>query len=242
MKLEMYKIFYEIQKTHWWFVVKKIIILEQIKKYFNKSENSKILDIGCGSGLMLNSLNQFGKTYGMDNSVEAVKFSKEIYNGEVRIGNLPTDLPYSVKIFDLIIALDVIEHIECDIESLEAINSLLKSDGMAIITVPAYMFLWSSFDDINEHKRRYTLNELKNKLIKANFKIVKISYYNTILFPIIYVIRKMSVILKKDPWSDLKKPNKIINYVLTKIFEIEKYLLREINFPFGVSIIAIVKK
>jgi SAM-dependent methyltransferase len=155
---------------------------------------------------------------------------------------LPNQIPYAENYFDLITALDVIEHVDEDVDSLKAIRTRLVADGKAVITVPAYMFLWSKFDEMNEHKRRYTLTELNEKLVQAGFVVEKISYYNTLLFPVVFVIRMLNNLLKLDGSSDVNMPNAPLNFVLKKIFGIEKYLLKFINLPFGVSILAVVKK
>ena len=89
MNIDMYRIFFKIQKKHWWFVTKKKIVLDMVDRYFTKSENAKVLDIGCGSGMMLNALEDVGQAYGMDMSDEAINFSKEIFDGTVEQGALP---------------------------------------------------------------------------------------------------------------------------------------------------------
>ena len=242
MNIELYRIFFEIQKRHWWFVTKKKIVLNIISRHFTSRPESKILDIGCGSGLMLNALQDVGQTYGMDMSDEAINFSREIFKGEVKKGALPEQIPYEEEFFDLITALDVIEHIDRDIDSLKAIRSCLATNGTAIITVPAYMFLWSPFDDLNEHKRRYTLNELNAKLVQAGFTIERISYYNTLLFPVVFAVRMLNSFFKRDGASEVEMPSRIINILLTRIFGLEQYFLNHINLPYGVSIIPVVKK
>jgi len=242
MDIQMYRIFFEIQKKHWWFTSKKEIILDTIARYTNLKQESAILDIGCGSGLMLNALEEIGNTSGMDMSDDAIQFSQEICKGPIKKGFLPNNVPYPENQFDLITALDVIEHIDDDVQSLRTIRSLLTQNGTAIITVPAYMFLWSHFDELNEHKRRYTLPELKDKLKLADLRIEKISYYNTLLFPIAYMVRKLNNLLGRDGASDIDMPGKTVNTILTKIFSSEKSLLRFCNLPFGVSILAVVKK
>lgn len=242
MNVEMYRIFFEIQKKHWWFVTRKNIVLDFIDRYLAKSDQMKVLDIGCGSGLMLNALDEIGQTFGMDMSDEAISFSKEIFDGRVEKGALPDQLPYQENFFDLVTALDVIEHIDNDIASISAIRSLLVPGGKGVFTVPAYMFLWSAHDEMNQHKRRYTLPELNEKLVQAGFTVEKISYCNTFLFPVIFLVRMLNNVLKRDGASDTDMPGRLMNYVLKKIFGFEKYLLRYFNLPFGVSILAVVRK
>lgn len=242
MNVEMYRIFSEIQKKHWWFVTRKNIVLDFIGRYLTRNDQMKVLDIGCGSGLMLNALDEVGQTFGMDMSDEAINFSKEVFDGRVEKGALPDQLPYQNNFFDLITALDVIEHIDNDIDSISAIRALLVPGGKAVFTVPAYMFLWSAHDEMNQHKRRYTLPELNEKLVQSGFTVEKITYYNTLLFPLIFVVRMLNNILQRDGNSDTDMPGRLMNYLLKKIFGFEKYLLRYINLPFGVSILAVVKK
>jgi SAM-dependent methyltransferase len=242
MNIEMYRIFFNIQKQHWWFVIKKEIILDAISLYTKLKPNSQILDIGCGSGLMLNALEKIGITNGMDMSSEAISFSREIFNGPVKQGSLPKNVPYPENSFELITALDVIEHIDDDTASLVTIKNLLSPSGKAIITVPAYMFLWSKFDEMNEHKRRYTLRELEQKLKNAGLQVENISYFNSLLFPIILLIRKLNNIIGRDGISDVDMPGYLVNQTLKRIFRLEKFLLRILKLPFGVSILAIVKK
>ncbi len=242
MNIEMYRIFFEIQKKHWWFTSKKIIVLDTISQYVSLNKSASILDIGCGSGLMLNALEKLGSTTGMDMSDEAIMFSKEIFKGPIEQGYLPNNIPFESNQFNLITALDIIEHIEDDIASLKSIRTMLKQNGRAIITVPAYMFLWSHFDELNEHKRRYTLSELKFKLHQSGFTIEKITYYNTFLFPLAYAVRKLNNLLGRNGVSDIDMPGNVVNFLLQKIFSFEKFLLRFLNLPFGVSILAVVKK
>ena len=242
MNIELYRTFFYVQNKHWWFITKRIIVMDLIKRHIDIHKEPKILDIGCGSGLMLNHLKKIGHTYGMDMSDEAIKFSKEIFNGKVEKGSMPDNIPFENVYFDLIILLDVIEHIDQDAASLVAIRDRLIPGGKAIITVPANMFLWSDFDEINQHKRRYSISELRWKLTEAGFKIEKISYYNTILFPLVYIVRLLNRILNRSSASDLKLPSWPVNHILKSIFGLEKYLLRIVNLPFGVSILAVVER
>lgn len=242
MEKSFYRIFFEVQKKHWWFVSKKKIVLDLIDRYVPGKARHRILDIGCGSGLMLNALEKVGETNGMDMSDDAINFSKEIFSGTVRKGMLPDDIPYEKEYFSLVVALDVIEHVEDDRAALTAIRSHIAPAGQAVITVPACMFLWSEHDVLNEHKRRYTLQELKMKLLDAGFTIEKISYFNTFLFPLIGVVRVINNLLKRKGGSDVDLPHPAVNYIVEKIFSLEKYFLRFMNFPIGVSVLAVVRK
>lgn len=240
MDISFYEQFSNIQDKHWWFSSKRMIVSDLLsKKGFN---NQEILDVGCGAGLMLKELVKFGHVRGMDGSEEAIRFSGKVFQGEIKLGLLPDSIPFSSDQFTLVTALDVIEHVEEDVAALIAINNVMKKDGSLLITVPAYQFLWSKHDDLNEHKRRYTKCELEKKLKLAGFHLEKISYYNTLLFPLIALIRLINKLLRLDEVSDVEMPGKFVNFALKNIFLLEKYWLRYFNFPFGVSLIAIAKK
>lgn len=242
MQKYLYKELYDLEKKHWWFIGKRKIVVSLMRKYLAYDASNKILDAGCGSGLMLNDLKEFGQVYGMDYSKEAIKFSKLVFDGEVKQGYMPENIPYDKNYFNGIIALDVLEHVEKDGLAIKALNEHLTHNGICIITVPAYMSLWSNHDVVHEHKRRYTLSELKEKLSNADFKIEKISYYNSILFIPIFIVRKIHRLLKIDSGSDAEMPNKFINFILGKLFLFERHILKVFNMPFGVSVIAVVRR
>ena len=242
MNIEMYRLFAAVQQKHWWFVARKRIVLATIARHFRSTGNTSVLDIGCGAGLMLNELQQFGHTCGMDSAETAIELCREIFNGDVRLGYQPDQIPYPRAAFQLVTALDVIEHIDDDIESLKAIHGMLAPGGMAVITVPAYMFLWSEFDEINEHRRRYTRGELGRKIRTAGFKIEMISYFNTLLFPVAWAVRMRNRWLNRSGAAELQLPGQLINSLLTRLFGLESHLLRLLSLPFGVSIIAVVHR
>lgn len=243
MEKHLYSEHFELESKHWWFVSKKEIIVSFLEQYIPLKSDRTILDAGCGAGLMLNNLKKFGKTYAMDFSEDAVDFSKKVFDGEIKRGWLPDNFPYPNQKFDAIICLDVIEHIDDDLKSLEVLKQHLSDNGIMILTVPALQFLWSKWDDLNHHKRRYDKNQLKDVILKAGFQIDKISYYNSLLFIPIAIVRIVKNILNNDSdKSDTDLPSKPVNWLLKNIFLLEKWLLKLISFPIGVSLIAVVRK
>lgn len=243
MEKHLYKEHFDLQEKHWWFVSKKKIILDYVKEILNNKQNPRILDAGCGPGLMLNDLSKFGKLSAMDFSNDAIEFCKSKVPCDLKQGWFPDNVPFENNKFDLIVCLDVIEHIDDDKNSVKALHNLLVSGGRMIITVPALMSLWSKWDEVNEHKRRYNKQEFESVLLANKFKIEKISYYNSLLFPVVFLIRWINTTFKLNSKnSDTDLPGKLVNSILTKIFSFESYLLKMLNFPIGVSLIAIVQK
>ena len=142
----------------------------------------------------------------------------------------------------LVLAADVVEHIKNDKKTIKNFYNFLKKDGHVLITVPAFNFLFSNKDVALKHFRRYRKSNIKRLLIK-NFQIKKLSYFNFFLFlPIALSILILKI--KKTKFIKFAEttPTSWINAVFKNIFLIEKYLLRFLNFPFGISIIALAKK
>jgi len=237
----LYDSFYELEGKHWWFVARKKIIIRLIECYLSRKEDNEILDIGCGTGLTMMGLKRFGAVVGLDSSPKAVGYARS-RGAQVYQGTLPNDLPPAwQEKFDLITLLDVLEHIEDDVQALASIHRMLKKGGLLICTVPAYPFLWSGHDRINGHKRRYMRSELTTKVEQAGFLIKKISYYNTFLAPLIAGSRLMRKIHPKHdlPKSDVYIMPRPLNMLLKWLFESESYVLPYVDFPFEISLICI---
>jgi len=239
----VYKIVEKVEKNHWWFVGRRKIIASFITRYLQN--NSKILDIGCGPGVEIKFLERYGKVVGIDSSPEILNFCKEKGIENVILGKAE-NLPFLNNSFDLATALDIVEHVEDDSKVIKEIYRVLRKGGLALITVPAFKFLWSDYDKFAGHWRRYNKKELEQTLTEAGFSILKISYFNIFLFLPIFLIRKIKNILKSaikfSSAQELKCPPRLINKILSLIFSSERFLLRLLNFPFGVSLIAITSK
>jgi len=204
------------------------------------NKNLFILDVGCGSGGTTSYFTKFGFVVGIDFSFSALKFAIKRGNKNVLRGNL-TNPPLKEKSFDVITALDVIEHIKDDVMILKKLKELLKSKGILIITVPAFQFLWSEHDVAVSHFRRYNKSTLINVLQKSGFKIIRISYFVSFLFPFVAVYRLLTrhKIHKKKPEPNMVKFPTSINNIFSKIMIIEQNLLKHLNLPFGSSILCI---
>ena len=240
MEVEVYKRWDEENQKHWWFEGRKKIIYSILKNNIRKND-LKILDFGCGVGVNTKMLTEFGDVTCFDPSPEAIKFLKRKFNNDKKV-LVEDSLDNCSEKFDLIIAADVVEHIENDNEEIIKLHKLLKSDGLFFATVPAYQFLFSIKDIKLHHKRRYNLFNFK-KLISPFFNKIKISYYNFFLFLPISLAIIYYKFLRKDFIDKVeKKPNKIINFLFYKIFSYESFLLNKVNFPFGISIIFLGKK
>ena len=243
MEKNFYKTYFEVEKDHWWFRVRRNIILSLIKKY-KIPKTAKIFDFGCGSGYTVGYLQKLGfNVSGADVSFEAIDFglTQGIENLEVVQG---AEIRPTEGGFGLILALDVIEHIEDDLGAIRGVERALKPGGMAIITVPAYRWLWGVQDEVAHHYRRYTAGSLAGVLKRAtSLEILKKTYFNTFLFFPIVAVRLLSKLLKlKDRESDFDINNRFLNGLFYLVFNLETHFLKFLNFPFGVSVLMVLKK
>jgi SAM-dependent methyltransferase len=243
MKIDEYQKMYELEETHWWFVGKRKIILSLLDKLYTPTTNLKIMDAGCGTGAVMNYLERYGSVVGVDTSDEALNFCRLRGKGRVYKANI-TQLPFNDGSYDLVTALDIIEHVAEDGQALRELFRVCKKGGRVTITVPAYNFLWSKHDIALEHRRRYRAKELKKKIENVGFKIEFISHTNIFIFPFALIWRIFGNLLRSRaiPKSDPLPTPLVINKILIGLYSIESMLLKHFSFPYGVSLVCIAKK
>lgn len=243
MQSHTYSIMYEIEETHWWYLGRRRILESFLEKIVAdlKTEQPKILDVGCGTGANLEMLARFGDGRGVDVSNEALNFCKKRGLTNVEKG-LAESLPFEDGAFDLATALDVIEHLDDDVAGLKEMCRVLNDNGRALFFIPAFMFLWGVQDDVSNHRRRYTKKEFVEKVKKAGFEVERIAYANiTFFFPILFG-RLLMKITGVRPASENNLTIGALNGFFGKIFAAERFFLRRFGFPFGVSLVCVCKK
>lgn len=240
MEKKLHGLFYRIEDTHWWSVGMRKIQLHFLKKYL-KVENPLILDVGCGTGRTVIELSKIGKTVGVDSSPEALEFCRKRGLKNIQLAKA-TNLPFRNNSFDCVTMLDVIEHIKNDLKVLSEVKRVLKKDGIALFTTPAFMFLWDDHDQMNRHYRRYTTGELKKKINMVSLEVLYISYFNTLLFPVVFMVKILNRLFGRKRMFNNQETKEPLNSLLLTIFSTERMLLDFFKFPFGVSILCVVKK
>ncbi|HEX5602437.1 MAG TPA: methyltransferase domain-containing protein, partial [Pyrinomonadaceae bacterium] len=190
MQSHHYPILYQVEDTHWWYVGRRRIIQSLVEKISATLKTQRILDVGCGTGANLKMLAAYGKAEGVDISPQAVDFCHERGLDSVKLGAVE-QLPYESDSFELVTALDVIEHLDDDIAGLREMRRVLRPDGRILVFVPALMFLWGVQDDVSNHRRRYTLPSLLKAVEEAGFSVEWSSYANISFFLPVLIVRSV---------------------------------------------------
>jgi SAM-dependent methyltransferase len=240
-----YNKMYLLEETNWWYSARRGLILRVVSRLQSglSYKSMRILDAGCGTGINLRYLQAYGDAYGLDLSKEALKFSRMRGPSPLVCGSVDM-LPLKNDLFDLVVALDVIEHIQDDISAVHELNRVLRPDGCLIVTVPAYQFLWSDHDIAVHHKRRYTRLQLRDLLQMGGFIVERATYWNFLLFLPIAAMRllKRATHIKENKQTDLVELPGQINGLLEALLEIENGIIGWFDVPFGVSVMCVCRK
>lgn len=235
-----YQEMYDDERDFWWYVARRKILKNVIKKMDLKS--TEILEVGSGSGGNVELLSQFGTYLGVEKAPTAIALSRTRYpDNEFVCLSVPEDVSQVNSHFGLIALLDVIEHIENDNSALQKIGGLLSDGGRVLLTTPAVPFLWSAHDEVHHHFRRYTKKQLLKLVQNAGLEVEYHSYFNCFLFPVALVVKLLNKLAgsKKPHRTKISKP---LNWVLEKIFSFESKFIPRIALPFGVSHLMVLTK
>jgi SAM-dependent methyltransferase len=206
-----------------------------------------VLDLGCGLGGFLPSLQQLGfETIAADMDRDSLRYCHD--RGFLQCSEIDCyQLPFPDCSFDWVTMFDVIEHIEDDTRVLREVKRILKPGGKAMISVPAYPFLYANNDRIAQHYRRYTRKAVDTLFKSTGYTVDRNTHSNVLLAPLIIptilALKSFeSLFLRENPTEhtnlSLKLPD-FLNDMLYRVFAAELPLSRKFNLPFGHSICAI---
>jgi SAM-dependent methyltransferase len=247
MKREFEAQYHLLEENHWWFLGRRHLV-HQLVLDSNAKRGARILEIGCSGGPLIQQLQADGYSSitGIDISAEAIELSRQRGLEDVHV--MDAQKPsFSDESFDLITASDVLEHLSDAPRALTEWHRLLRPGGVLIVFVPAFMFLWSEHDEANKHFRRYRRPELTRLLTSNGFSVKRGSYWNFFLFFPVALIRLLKRCKpssrRQEAHGDLGKPPNFINHFLFALLRFEnKQICRGINWPWGISVMAIAQK
>lgn len=268
MQQHTYAIMDRVEDSHWWFVGRRAILESFLRRIVTRFESTaiepqrrkdaeplpsprlgvsavndraiRILDVGCGTGANLEMLSQFGDAEGVDVSDDALEFCRR--KGLTVQKGLAETLPYPDETFDITTALDVVEHLDDDVAGLKEMFRVTKTGGYSLIFVPAFMWLWGVQDDISNHRIRYTKKQIVERLEKAGYTVERATYANFTFFAPILGGRTLMKLTGIKPESENNVNISALNGVFGRLFSAERHILKNFNFPFGVSIVITARK
>ncbi|HXK37074.1 MAG TPA: class I SAM-dependent methyltransferase [Candidatus Paceibacterota bacterium] len=226
-------------RNYWWLGSKYDVIIDLVRRNLHRIGSSELslLDVGCGPGNIVDLLLPFGRTYGIDPSPDAVRIAAGRGFTELRVADVE-HIPYPDAMFDIVTAIDIVEHVEDDLGALREIRRVLKPGGILFFSVPAYQFLWGDNDDLFGHKRRYTRSEIRTKLKQSGFMCQQVSYLQPLFVLPLFLLRKIKKALGKRT-HDFVRPPHVVNSMLYQLLAAEKYVLRLGDIPFGATIVGV---
>ncbi len=250
MDKQYYKEYFDLERGHWWFRVRNQILMEQIGRLLgNQKPTRRILNVGAGTFSTSELLSQFGQVTSLEYDADCVAYTKSRLPGiQLDEGSI-LELPFADNTFDLVTAFDVIEHVEDDLQAVREMKRVCKPGGLVVVSVPAFMTLWSHHDVVNHHFRRYTMPKLqavfgaKSDPPALPGRLRYHNYFNSALFLPIAAFRMLSraiptKLIRSGSGADntLVDVDSPVNKILYAIFDWERRLLnRGWKFPFGVS-------
>jgi len=238
-----YKEYFHLERTHWYFRARNGLIMDHVRSIVSEGKSLRILNVGVGTGHTSELLSQFGTVTSIEYDEDCCAFVNEQTSLTVVQGSI-LELDFADDSFDAVCAFDVVEHVEEDALAVQELKRVCKQAGKVVITVPAYMFLWSKHDEINHHFRRYTKSQVL-ALFKEQGKFIYHSYYNTLLFPPVAIFRFLNNLLgltkttEEETGSDFSVAGKDswLTRLLYRVFYLESFFVkRHIRLPFGVSV------
>ena len=240
MEGDAYRDMIEAQETHWWFRARGKILARLLRRFV--PAGGRVLEVGAGTGANLPLLEGFGTVTALEPNPFAADHLARRFEVEVVREAVPAATHPSLRGFDLIAALDVLEHIEEETRALEFMVRRLRPGGWLVVTVPAFAWLWSSHDERLRHKRRYRRPELAAKLARAGLAVEFQSYFNCLLFLPALAVRLLDRHRPGVAQAGAKRPPAILNRCLEFTFGLEAGLLEYLRLPFGLSIVALARK
>lgn len=241
MKFEEYEKMDSFEGENWWWAGKRQLITGTLSKLIKN--RPLILDVGCGTGSNLRNWESQGEVLGLDISTEALNYCRLKGNRNLLRGDAAI-LPFPDNTFEVIIALDILEHMEKDADTIKEFFRVCRPGGHLLLTVPALMFLWSKHDVALHHKRRYARKQLKGLLALNGFHVEKISFWNFTILPPAAMYRLLGNLkpAKEARSDDLKVPGPINSILKLVLFIENSLILKGINLPWGITLFALGRK
>lgn len=230
-----------VEANHFWFRAKRLFLGAVLDRFFTLPSGRALqaLDFGCGTGAVLEFLASRGyEAHGVDMSAEALAFCRA-KGLRVSLQDVSGAIPYPSASFDLVCALDVLEHIEDDSRAVQEILRVLRPGGTLVAMVPAHQRLFSYHDTALHHFRRYGKAQLA-QLLSEQCDLRAVHWMHaSILIPAIVMRFLRTLIGGHGVGSDVRPARPFTNAFMGVLYRIELFIFRHLRLPFGLSLLAV---
>ena len=230
---------YDAEDRQWWYAGMRAISLALLRPELAKG--GRILDAGCGTGRNLAEFAGWAKPSGVDLSEEALRFCRRrgVHAARGRVESLP----FPPGAFDAVTSFDVLYHrwVEDDAAAVAELARVLRPGGLLLVRVPALKMLWGAHDAAVHSRHRYTAGEVRALLEGQGLRVVRLTYANTLLFPVIALRRLLDRLTGREG-SDVAFLPAPLEWAFGSLLRLEARLLPRITFPVGASVFALARK
>jgi SAM-dependent methyltransferase len=233
----------EVEDWHWWYRVRREILDDKLGRLALDPARARILDVGCGTGGASLVLSRHGQAIALDRSPESFRIARDRPYTHRVVASAGAALPFADDSFDVVCALDILEHLDDDAAAARELHRVCKRGGALVAFVPAFSILWGYNDEYSHHKRRYDEAGLNRVLKGAGFTISESGYFNAVLFFPTLAARLIQRALPRltNGMEHSTRPTPL-NEVLARLFRLELPILRRRALPFGTSAYAVGRK
>lgn len=233
----------EVEERHWWFQGRREVLVRLLGAHLHPSD--RVLDVGCGTGFLLEAVAETYRVAGLDPSPQAVAYCTGRGLTGVRVGGVEDLAATAGGPFDAVTFFDVIEHLPGDVGALSLAREILAPQGLVFVTVPAYQWLWSPQDTTHGHYRRYTRGRLAEAFRNAGLDPVRVGYFNSRLFPLAVLVRLLMKLTGRAHSAELDQPPGPLNGLMRSVFAGEAARVgrpRSNGYPFGLSVFGVARR
>ena len=229
------------EADYWWFVNKRRLVLQLLDAY--APDRGVLLEAGSGGGLFASILQEHGwRVVATDLAPDAARFARAHGVRHAIAMDAATGWPFADDSAEALVMLDVLEHIEDDTAALAEVRRVLRPGGIAVVSVPAYQWLFSSWDAYNEHYRRYTGTRLRKCAQAAGLEVLRLSYWNAVSLPPAICLRLKDRLAGVE-YERLEYPPvpRVVNAALIAYGRIESTWLQWGSMPAGLSVAVVLR-
>jgi ubiquinone/menaquinone biosynthesis C-methylase UbiE len=232
-----------VEKEHWYYVGKREFVRRWIQRIRPPARSDRLLDCGAGTGIFAAEMNELCDVTVMDTFEESLALLRKRFLSDRVITLEGGEVPLSNQSIEYVTALDVLEHVPDDRGVVKGFARMVKPGGLAAVTVPASMSLWSDWDVGLQHYRRYDRPQLVNLFDEQEWELVQVNYTNVLVFPLVWLIRRLQSGRKTDQTAaraEDKLPPGWLNGLLK--WQFVRLAMSWLPMPFGVSLVLVARR